>query len=88
MAMNPGQPVPPQVFLPSCSRREPLGVSETDFLQVGRPFYHQIISVKALKGAQSINPNQWPGLILSSSTARLMMEWVLLPLTLLGQSQQ
>ena len=34
-------------------------------------------SVKALKAAQSIDPNQWPGLILSSSTTELRMEGAL-----------
>jgi len=34
-------------------------------------FCNPTTSVKALKGTQSTNPNQWPGLILSSSTTGL-----------------
>jgi len=35
-------------------------------------------SLKALKGTQSISCNQWPGLILSPSTNRLLSEGPLL----------
>jgi len=34
---------------------------------------HPTISVKALKGTQSTDPNQWPGLNLSSSTTGSLM---------------
>jgi len=44
----------------------------------GRMSFHPTISVKALKGTQSTNPIQWPGLILSSSSTRLLTEWVML----------
>jgi len=55
-------------------------ISETGLLQAGCPSRHPTISVKAVKGTQSSNPNQWPGLILSSSTTELLMEGALLPL--------
>jgi len=41
---------------------------------------HPTISVKAMKGTKSTKPKQWPGLILSVSTAGLLMEGALLPL--------
>ena len=37
-------------------------------------FFMPDVSVKALKGTQSANPNQWPGFILSSSTTGLQMK--------------
>jgi len=54
------------------SGREPLGCFYgPDVLPC-----HPIISVKALKGAHSTDPNQWPGHILSSSTTGLLIEEV------------
>ena len=41
---------------------------------------------QSTEGNKSTNPNQWPGLILSSSTARLLMEWVLFPLNQLSDT--
>ena len=38
------------------------------FLWAGCLPYHPNNNIKALNGTQSTNPNQWPGLILSSST--------------------
>jgi len=38
------------------------------FLLGGYPSCHPAISVKALQGRQSTDPNQWFGLVLSSST--------------------
>jgi len=35
-------------------------------------------ATKAMKGTQSTGPNQWPGLILSSSTIELLTEGALL----------
>lgn len=55
-------------------------VEESFFMGVECPFCHPSVSVKALKGTQSINPNQWPGLILLSSITGLLKEAVLLPL--------
>ena len=53
---------------------------EQGFLQAGCPSCHPTISVKALKGKKSTDPNQWPGLILSSSTTGLLMKQLLLSL--------
>jgi len=53
-----------------CSGIEPLGSVEYGWCRS----CHSTISVKALKRTQSTDPNQWPGLILSSSTTRLLME--------------
>jgi len=46
------------------------------FLQACDP----IISVTELKETQTADPNQWPGLILSSSTTGLLIEGVLVPI--------
>ena len=43
------------------------GLLEWSFFTAGYPSYNSAISVKALKGTQCSNPNQWPDLILSSS---------------------
>jgi len=53
------------------------GLVELEFLWAKCPSCQQTISVKALKAMQSSNPNQWPGLILSSVTVGLLMEGVL-----------
>jgi len=53
-----------------------LGISSTVF-SVGQMSYLSPNSVKALKGTQNTDPN-WPGLVLSSSTARLLMGRALL----------
>ena len=45
---------------------------ESILLWAGCPSGHPTISVKALKGTQSTNPNQWSDLILSSSTTGLL----------------
>jgi len=55
------------------------GLAEWDFSEDGYPTCHPIISVKVLKETQSTNPNQWPGLILSLFTTRLLTEGALLP---------
>jgi len=60
-----------------CSTMEPLGLVERGILLVQCPSRHPTISVDALNGTQSINPYQWPGLILSSSTTGLLIEGVL-----------
>ena len=44
------------------------------FLQTACPSCQPTISVKALKEIQSTDPNQWPGLVLSVSTNRLLIE--------------
>jgi len=41
-------------------------------------FLPSTINANALKGTQSTNPNQWPDLILSSSTSGLLMEGALI----------
>ena len=69
----------------TCSRRKPLGTAEW-YLWAGCPSCHLSISVKALKRTQSTNPNQWPRLILSSSTAGLLTEEALLPLCRLSNA--
>ena len=43
-------------------------------LQTGCPSCHPTSSVKALKETQSTDPNQWPGLVLSSSTTEFLKE--------------
>ena len=63
-----------------CSGREPLGINETGFLWAGCPSCYPTTSVKALNGTQSTNHNQWPGLILSLLTTRLLKKGVLFPL--------
>jgi len=45
-----------------------------------RPYVLPVTQVKAVKETQSTEPNQWPGLILSSSTTRLLTERALLTL--------
>ena len=49
-------------------------------------FCHPAISVRAWKEMQRINSNQWPCLILSSSTTGLLMEQALLPLCWLSDA--
>jgi len=65
---------------PSISEENFWKLVEWVFLWAGCPFCHPTFSLKALRGTKSTNPNQWPGLKLSSSTTRLLMEGVLLPL--------
>jgi len=48
--------------------------SPTYFLHARCPSCHPTNSVKALQETQSTDPNQWPGLILSSSTTGLLTE--------------
>ena len=55
-----------------------LWISRTGVLWARCPSCHPTVSVKALQGTQNTNPNQWPGLILSSSTTRFLT--ALLPL--------
>jgi len=50
------------------------------------PSCHQTISVKALKGTQGTDPNQWPCLILSSSTTGLLMEGALFTVCLISNA--
>ena len=69
--MNLGQPVPQF----SSSTRSIIEHLKKYF--TGQMLFLSSDSVKALKAAQSIDPNQWPGLILSSSTTELRMEGAL-----------
>jgi len=47
-----------------------VGITVTGYLWAGScPSCHPNVSVKAPKGTRSTNPNQWSGLILSSSTS-------------------
>jgi len=48
------------------------------FLWAGCPSCHPTISVKALKGIQSTDRNQWPDLIVSTSTTGLLTDGALL----------
>jgi len=50
------------------SGREPLSISGVVFVWAVCPSCHPAISVRALKRTQCTDHNQWPGLILSSST--------------------
>ena len=54
------------------------GLVEWVLLRDGCPSCHPAVSVKALKGTQDTDPNQWPGLILSSSTTGLLapLRWL------------
>jgi len=56
------------------SKKEYLGISGTVFMEQMFFLSPNPISVKALKGTQNTNHCQWPGLILSSTTTRLLME--------------
>jgi len=53
--VNLGHPFPPRVLLHLFWKRE---IVERGFLQAGCPSCHPVVSVKALKGTQSTNPNQ------------------------------
>jgi len=61
-------------------------VSEENLWQLLKWFFFKpdelfpAFSVKALNGTQSTDPDQWPDLILSLSTTRLLMEETFLPL--------
>ena len=77
--LNLGQLVTPRASSTTSYGIKPLGISGMSFLWAGCPSCNPTISVKALKGTQCTNPNQWPGLILSSSITGLLREGVLLP---------
>ena len=53
---------------------------ESMFLRARCPSYHPTISVKSSKETQTTDPNQWPGLILSSSATRHLTDGAPLPL--------
>jgi len=57
-------PIRPSSF--TCSRKEPLGLVKQGSSQAGCHSCHPTISVKALKGTESSNTNQCPGLTLYS----------------------
>jgi len=57
-----------------------------EFLRAGYSSCHLAISVEALKGTQSADHNQWPGLILSLSSTGLLTEGVLLALQWLSNT--
>jgi len=76
--VNLGHPVPPWILLFHLFWKEDMWISGMWFLQGTCPSCHPTMSVKALKGTQSTNPNQWPGLILSSFTAGVPIEGALL----------
>jgi len=65
-----------------------LGITGFGFLWARCPSCHPTNSVKALKGTQSTDHNQWSDLILSSSTTGLLMEGTLLHLHRLRQQCQ
>jgi len=71
--------VPPRVLLLHLFQNGTSGISETGILRAGYHSCHPTIGVKALKGTQSTDPNQWPVLILSSFTTGFRMEgaWLL-----------
>jgi len=48
------------------------------FLRAGCPSFQPTIGVKTVKATQTTLPNQWPGLILSTSATELLAEWTLL----------
>jgi len=77
--VNLDQPVPHLIIVLHLFQNK-MGISETRLLWAACPSCHPAISVKALKGTQSTDSNQWSGLILSSFTTGLLMEGVLLPL--------
>jgi len=62
--VNLGQLVLSRVLLLHLSGREPLEIGGIGFCEPRLLFCHPAISAKTLKGTQSINPNQWPGLSL------------------------
>jgi len=63
---NLGEPIPALVLILHLFRKRFLRISGTMFLRAGCPLCHPTTSVKALKGTQSTNINQWPVLVLSS----------------------
>jgi len=77
---NLGWSVPTWFSSSTSSRKEPLRISGTGLS------CHPTNSVKALKETQSSDLNQWSGLVLSSSTTRLLKEEVLLPLRRLSDA--
>jgi len=76
--VNLGQTVPHSVPYSTCSRTESLEISSTGYSQAWCPFCRPPNIVKALKKTQSTEPNQRPGLILSSSITRLLTQVALL----------
>jgi len=71
--VNLGQLAVPQVLLLYQFRKRKPGtcgtrINGTNVLPVTKP-----VNVKAPKVTQSTNPNQWPGIILSSTTTLLLM---------------
>jgi len=60
----------PSIFSSSYCWREPFRITDTQFYR-SDPSCHLSNNVVALKETQRTDPNQWPGLILSSSTAAL-----------------
>jgi len=85
--MNLSHSVPYRVLLHNLSPPQPVlewklwELVQGGLLMGHMSFLPTNISVTALKETQSNNPNQCPGLILSSSTARLLMQTVLLYLS-------
>jgi len=70
----------------SCSGGERLQINGMEFLRAGYSFCPLAISVEALKGTQSTDRNQWPGLILSLSSTGLLTKGVLLALQWLSNT--
>jgi len=66
-------------YLPPCHGTESLGINGTGFLQTRCASCRPTNNVKALKETHT-NSNQWPGLVLSSSTTGLRLEMALLSL--------
>jgi len=60
-----------QFSFSNCSGTEPLVISGTVMWTGQTSFQHQTNSVKTLRKTKSNDVNQWPGLILSSSTTRI-----------------
>jgi len=84
---QPGLPSSPQVFFVHLFWKRTFGEKwHRLFIQAGRPSCHPTNSVKALKETQSTGPNQWPGLILSSFSTRLLTQGALLPLCWLSDA--
>jgi len=69
-----GRPVPHRFSFSTCSEEKPLRLLKRGFIQAIYPSCQTTISVKALKGTESPNPNQWLGLFLFSSITGLFME--------------
>jgi len=76
--MNIGQPVPPLAHFSSftCSRWECLGKTSTDLYRSHVLPLSQSTALERWRKTKQW-PNQWPGLILSSSITRLLSEGAL-----------